>query len=126
MKDLIIEIPFETVPKKNSRINTSSGRSFPSLRYKEWHRKAINYVFIYKNRIKDSDYPISLEVTFQHSDKRHRDLDNQLSSILDLLKDALVIKDDSCIYINEIYLRASNGKESKCLLKIKGNKNDKY
>lgn len=31
----------ETPSKKNSRINTSSGRSFPSKRYQEWHKTAV-------------------------------------------------------------------------------------
>ena len=89
----------ETPSKKNSRINTRSGRSFPSKRYTEWHKEAVN--LIYALQLKGDIEPIAkdksimLFITFYHGDKRKRDSDNQLTSIMDTLVDAGILIDDN-------------------------------
>ena len=95
MNNYIITLQGETPSKKNSRINTRSGRSFPSKRYTEWHNDAMK-------QIKRQQYykvlpteQIKLIVTFYHGDYRRRDSDNQLSSILDMLVDVGILPDDS-------------------------------
>lgn len=79
--------------KKNSRINTRSGRSFPNPRYIEWRDSAILQV---RSQLKDwkAPVPCSIEITLYHADRRRRDSDNALSSVLDMLKDCKVIDDD--------------------------------
>ena len=89
----------ETPSKKNSRINTRSGRSFPNARYTRWHNDAVEQ--IYRKQLADKIAPIAegervkLTVTFYHGDYKRRDSDNQLSSILDLLVDAGILADDN-------------------------------
>ena len=89
----------ETPSKKNSRINTKSGRSFPNARYMRWHNEAVEQ--IYALQLKGKIQPIAqnsrvkLTVTFYHGDLKRRDSDNQLSSILDTLVDAGILSDDN-------------------------------
>ena len=89
-----IVIQGETPSKKNSRImNTKTKRSFPNPRYVEWHDYAILQV---RSQLQGWKAPIpcSISVTFIHGDKRRRDSDNGMSSILDMLKDNGTIEDD--------------------------------
>lgn len=88
----------ETPSKKNSRINTRSGRSFPSKRYMEWHDDAIKQIaasFGGKIPVMPKDKRVRISVVFYHGDLVNRDGDNQYSSIVDMLKDAKIIKDDN-------------------------------
>lgn len=92
-----ISIPGEVPAKKNSRINTRSGRSFPSKRYSEWHGKAV--FLLRKAQMEgqmpvDVDYPVTVQLTFCHGDNRRRDSDNGVSSVLDAMVDAGVLSDD--------------------------------
>lgn len=88
----------ETPPKKNSRIfNTKTRRNFPSPRYKKWHDTVINelnYLLMTKKIQSFYGKRVSITIVFTHGDLRTRDSDNQLSSILDTLKDAEIITDD--------------------------------
>ena len=95
--NLTIRITGETPSKKNSRINTRSGRSFPSKHYTEWHNTAVMEIRsqLPSRNFNTIDVPVGMIVEFYHGDSRRRDSDNQLSSILDTLIDAAVIKDDN-------------------------------
>lgn len=89
----------ETPSKKNSRImNTKTKRSFPNPRYVEWHDLAIAQM---RSQIHDYKAPEKcfVSVKFIHGDKRRRDSDNGVSSIMDMLKDAGVIIDDCWEYV---------------------------
>ena len=89
----------ETPSKKNSRINTKSGRSFPNRRFTQWHDDALAQILKQGAAGKVGAIAggsrLRLTVTFYHGDKKRRDSDNQLSSILDLLVDAGVLEDDN-------------------------------
>ena len=88
----------ETPSKKNSRINTKSGRSFPSAVYAHWHLNALCQISRWERAGKIAPIAkskrVKLTVTFYHGDKKRRDSDNQLSSILDTLVDAGILADD--------------------------------
>lgn len=108
----------EVPAKKNSRINTRSGRSFPSRRYVEWHNSAVFGVRAQWGG-KPQETPCRIEVEFVHGDLRRRDGDNGLSSVLDLLVDAGVLEDDSWRQVPEISVR--NGYEKgnpRCIVRI--------
>lgn len=96
---MIFELSGETPSKKNSRINTRSGRSFPNKRYTMWHDKAIQELYLLRQANKiaplSEDKRISITFTFFHGDLKRRDSDNQCSSVLDTLIDAGIIPDDS-------------------------------
>lgn len=85
----------ETPSKKNSRINTRSGRSFPNRRYVEWHDSAIAQIFSSHVERIPAGSRVEMTLTCFHGDMRRRDSDNQLSSILDTLVDAGILVDDS-------------------------------
>ena len=89
----------EAPAKKNSRVNnTKSGRSFPNPRYVQWHDDAILQVLA-QTRGWKAPIPCSITITFFHGDKRVRDSDNGLTSILDMLKDCGVLLDDRWMYV---------------------------
>ena len=90
-------IEAETPSKKNSRIFLRNGRNIPSKRYKEWHEVA--QMFLIPQKLKQKLYepinePCKIDFCFYHGDKRRRDSDNQVSSILDALQDVGILKDD--------------------------------
>ncbi len=98
---MVLVIRGETPSKKNSRINTRSGRSFPSKRYTDWLDSAlfqlVDQIADFRRNGKQLAFERGLEltVTFYHGDLKRRDSDNQLSSVLDMLVDAQVIPDDN-------------------------------
>lgn len=80
---LIIE---GSVPsKKNSRITTASGRSFPNQTYVKWERDALKQLAL--QRWERTEEPLNMFCMFYMKDLVGRDLDNMLSSVLDTLKD---------------------------------------
>lgn len=96
----------ETPSKKNSRIGLRSGKNIPSERYQKW-KKAKHIELLHQGILcPPLDKPLTIEFFFHHSDNRTRDTDNQISSILDLLKDAKVIKDDNWQIVKRISAEA--------------------
>ena len=95
----------EVPPKKNSRINTKSGRSFPNPRFVQWHdaeKIVVNVQWELQAGKLPVTTPCAISVKFTHGDLIARDSDNQLSSILDLLKDVGVIPDDNWKIVRRI------------------------
>lgn len=92
---MILEFPFETPSKKNSRvINTRTGRSFPNKRYSDWHKNAKMYVLTHYKVAPILSKSVKISFLFCHGDNVKRDSDNQVSSILDLLQDLNILPDD--------------------------------
>ena len=106
----------ETPPKKNSRINTRSGRSFPSKRYMDWHMEAGLEVLLQRKDMMDNpvNSPCRIIMTFTHGDLKPRDSDNQASSILDLLKDAEIISDDNWRIVRQLHIENEYVKNEPC------------
>lgn len=96
--------------KKNSRINTRSGRSFPSKDYTEWHERASEEILT--QGIERFTTPVEIEINFYFKNNIRQDLDNRLSSILDLLVDLGVIEDDRWQCVPEIELKGHIDKEN--------------
>lgn len=114
----------ETPSKKNSRINTRSGRSFPNRRYVKWHDNAINELRTAMNENKWKPVfegeKIELSLVFYHGDLRRRDSDNQLSSVLDTLIDARIIPDDNWQVVpRKIVLDEYEKGNPHCIVEIK-------
>jgi len=82
--------------KKNSRINTRSGRSFPSAKYTEWHKDASKQVLGAPKLTQKG-----ITMSFWLPDNRRTDLNNKAASILDMLVDNGILEDDSWQIIGE-------------------------
>lgn len=96
-------IPYETPSKKNSRvIDRRTGRSFPSTAYREWHHKASLWLKTNYDLPRLGEGPFCLYMGFTHGDRRRRDSDNGVSSILDLLVDLKVLPDDNWDVVRKI------------------------
>lgn len=91
---MIVELTLEgNVPsKKNSRINTRSGVSFPSKNFTEWQQSALQQTRL-QTRARLFK-PVSIEIIIYFGTNGRADLDNRITSILDMLVDALVLRDD--------------------------------
>lgn len=76
--------------KKNSRINTRSGRSFPSSKYTEWHKDA-SLQLKGTPKINNGSF---ISIHFYMPDNRRTDLSNKAESIMDLLVDNGILEDD--------------------------------
>lgn len=114
MKQTRFVIIGETPSKKNSRINTRSGRSFPSREYQKWHDMQSAFILscIAKGEIERfTEKNLIINFQFVHGDKRRRDSDNQCTSILDLLVDCGVITDDNWETIPEKHIFDSYEKD---------------
>lgn len=105
----VVEISGEVPSKKNSRrIFMAGGRtvSVPSGRHAKWYRSAlaeitsakVGCLFPIKGRLR-------VDCTFYHGDRRRRDHNNQMASILDLLVDAGIIADDSWDIVAEEFCK---------------------
>lgn len=84
--------------KKNQRINTRSGRSFPSKRYIEWHKEATYQLLETQNshvRGFNIEKVKCIHYKLWSPDRRKYDLDNRVSSLQDWLVDNNIIPDDN-------------------------------
>jgi len=117
-----ITLQGEVPSKKNSRINTKSGRSFPNQRYMKWHNAVVsqlNYMLLTKQLISFEGMKVKMTVTFWHDTLRRRDSDNQLSSILDTLVDAKILSDDNWKVIPEKHIYDKYEKDNaRCEIEI--------
>lgn len=86
---MILTILGRIPSKKNSRINTRSGRSFPSSKYTAWHKDASLQIMGAKPQ-SQKDFVL----TFYMPDNRRCDLTNKAESVMDLLVDCGLLEDD--------------------------------
>lgn len=115
----------ETPAKKNSRIVLKGGRNIPSGRYRKWHTAARIEISSQLQLLKKEkeampiEREIRIKMTFWHGDNRRRDSDNGASSILDLLTDCKVIKDDKWQIVRLLEIRNFYEKSNpRCLVEI--------
>lgn len=85
--------------KKNWRTNMR-WLSLPSPNYIERHKRMMKC--LWNIDYKFSSFPCSLQICILYWNKRRTDLDNRLSSIMDLLTDLWIIEDDNHDIIPEI------------------------
>lgn len=102
----MIELVLEgSVPsKKNQRINRGDGVSFPSKKFMQWQVDALKQVRIQTRQ--RFLVPVGIEIIIYFGTKVRSDLDNRLSSILDMLVEALVLKDDKWQDVPRIAIEA--------------------
>ena len=82
--------------KKNSRVtNRKTGRSFPSKDYSNWHKNAEVQLLVTRTPRKLLADLIAIVMIIFFPDNRIADLTNKAESIMDLLVDMQVIKNDN-------------------------------
>lgn len=116
----LVNIPGEVPAKKNSRINTKSGKSFPSKSYRAWHDGSIVLLCAEARRqgvTRPVDRPCAIFLSIRHRDHRRRDSDNVLSSVLDLLVDAGILADDRWHIVRQVHVDSGLG-EPRCRVSI--------
>lgn len=89
-----VELVLEgTIPsKKNSRQNLSSGVSIPSKKFVQWQEDAIGAV---RRQTRHRFLkPVSMEVIIYFGTDGRADLDNKVTSLLDMFVEALLLPDD--------------------------------
>jgi hypothetical protein len=91
--------------KKNSRLLfVQRGRlmNIPSKQYAAWHKLASSQILEFKDQlIEDIDH---IELDFYAPDRRGTDLTNKAESIMDLLVDNGIIKDDNWWIVSRLVL----------------------
>lgn len=92
----------ETPAKKNSLTKFSNGRIGHTRRFYDWHDISAFEISRQAYPPKPLDCPLAIKVEFYHADRTRRDSDNALTSILDLLKDVNIIKDDCWSIVREL------------------------
>lgn len=90
----IVELVLDgSVPsKKNSRINTKSGTSFPSKAFSDWQDEAL--ISVRRQTRHRFRGLVQIELIIYFATLGRADTDNKVTSILDMLVEALVLKDD--------------------------------
>lgn len=101
--------------KKNSRINTRSGRSFPSAKYSAWHKDASAQLVLQQAPQVGSP---DITLQFWFPDNRWCDLTNKAESIMDLLVDNALLVDDSWQETGPIHLipKGVDKKNPRCII----------
>lgn len=97
---MIIRIPGNVIAKKNSQMvvkfgNHSSIR--PSKAYTKFANQAVSH--LYGQPEWPGNYPVIVEMFFFRESRRKFDLDNMQGSILDVLVNAGILKDDSMTHV---------------------------
>jgi len=90
--------------KKNNRVNTKSGRSFPSAKYREWEYVAMVQLRGYNHLRIEKVTRIQLE--FAWPDNRKADLTNKAESVMDMLVKIGILKDDNWKVVPELHLKS--------------------
>ena len=95
--------------KKNSRINLRSGVSIPNNKFTQWQNDAIMDV---RRQTRQRFYkPVSIELIVYFGTMGKADLDNRLTSVLDMLVEALVLRDDKWQDVPRIAVQAEYRKK---------------
>lgn len=92
----------ETPSKKNSKRLTKYGRLIPSQKFYEWHNEKIIELLNQERPKQALNGILFIKFIFIHGNLQKRDSDNQITSILDLLKDAKIIEDDNWVIVRKI------------------------
>ncbi len=107
---MILHLSAPIPSKKNSRLVVGRGRgralNIPSEAYRKWHRANLGSVRAQLAEQEIPAAPLELRLRIHLADRRRRDLDNALSSVLDLLVDAGALKDDSWAVVPRMQVEA--------------------
>ena len=99
MPILSIELTGLIPSKKNSKVfSMRLKRLFPSSKYQQWHKHAMNEVLAQRHTLSAFTLPLmkcqSITVTIYYGDMRRCDNSNKVESVHDLLVDTGILADD--------------------------------
>lgn len=116
----------QTPSHKNSKqlsLNAKTGKLFPrnNDKYLAWKTGAILEAKASREKYTGE---VSIEADFFVKDKRHRDLDNMMASVQDVLVEAGVIEDDNVFILHDIraIFGGMDAKNPKAVILIKERK----
>ena len=103
MNDPLVFLLRAPIPsKKNNRVVLKNGVNIPSREFRHWHKSHLPEL---KSKAMDHGVftcPVSVTVGIGFGDRIRRDLDNALTSVLDLMKDAGIIEDDDWNHVRRV------------------------
>lgn len=83
--------------KKNSRVNTKSGRSFPNNKFVQWQEAAMWQV---RQQTRERFFGmVQVDTIIYFGTKGKADADNKRTSLLDMLVEMVVLPDDAYKYV---------------------------
>jgi len=94
-----ITIQGQTIAKKNSQRVVKMGQRHAIRASKAYESYAKGAVIDLMGLKWEGSYPVVIEIFFFRQTKRSFDLDNMVSSVLDILVNAKVIEDDSMLHV---------------------------
>jgi Holliday junction resolvase RusA-like endonuclease len=107
--------------KKNSKRIVRAGKRvliIPSKNHYLWHKEALKDLL--SQGIEQID-KCTIDIRFIFGDMRRADLSNKAESIMDLLVDAGIIKDDNWQVVNDLHLSGAYSKGVfSTIIKIRG------
>lgn len=84
----------------NHAYSTNKGRWFKVKKLHDWENKCLQYLY---DKITPTSGSVCLKIIFYDGDKRKRDIDGRIKSILDLFQKAGLYIDDSLVYHLEVF-----------------------
>lgn len=90
--------------KKNSRVRTKSGSYIPNRNFYDWQNDALKQVSTQAKQIHLTN--VSVEVIIYFGTNVRADLDNRLTSILDMLVEGMILRDDKWQDVPQLAVQA--------------------
>ncbi len=97
---LQIEAPIPS--KKNGRVVLKNGLNVPGKEFRRWHARQKPKLELLAKSHGAFTVPVSVSLGVSFGDARRRDLDNELTSVLDLLKDSGLLADDDWRHVRRV------------------------
>lgn len=102
MEQITLRLNGQVPSQKNSKqiaYNQRTHRPFimTSPRVKAWQKDAM----LQLATVPPIKGAVAIHIVFTHKDKRKRDIDNEQTSIMDILKNMSIIEDDNCFIVRK-------------------------
>lgn len=99
---LVFQVSSPIPSKKNSRVVLKNGVNIPSKEFRSWHKAHLCELRKARSEHGVFTCPVSISLGIAFGDRRRRDLDNALTSVIDLVKDSGIIVDDDWQHVTRV------------------------